>query len=218
MSSCVYTGVSLQHTCHWYLITDVLYVPRIAHPDNPSHPHLRSISQDELASRFCELLMSWSDTLNFTTHDFAKGPRIFNMMMTFVLTPRSLYNTITEPRDCFFYSLLEGFFIDFPSHKIVSMIDTYWDTATHDKLIFPSVVTRILTYMHVPIPFAPLFLIIGAISQESMWRSATQLVAKGKWALSGVYSRQSRARCFPSCWGYCLCLTTLFFIYSILFF
>ena len=47
---------------------------------------------------------------------------------------------------------------------IVSMIDIYQDTATLDKLIFPSAITRILTHMHVPIPSTPLFLIMGAIS------------------------------------------------------
>ena len=87
----------------------------MAHLNYPSHPHLRSISQDELASRFCERPMIWGDTLNFTTHDFAKSPRILNMVMTFVLTPRSHYNTITEPRSCFLYSLLKGLSIEFPS-------------------------------------------------------------------------------------------------------
>ena len=55
------------------------------------------------------------------------------------------------------------------------------DTATCDKLIFPLAITRILTHMHVPIPFAPLFFIMGAISQESMQRSAAQLASKAKW-------------------------------------
>ena len=65
----------------------------------------------------------WGDTFNFSTSEFAKGPRILNMVMKFVLTPRSHYNTITEPHAHFFLSLLEDFFIDFPSHMIESMID-----------------------------------------------------------------------------------------------
>ena len=44
------------------------------------------------------------------------------------------------------------------------MIDIYQDTATLDKLIFRSAITRILTHMHVPIPSGPLFSIMGAIS------------------------------------------------------
>ena len=60
------------------------------------------------------------------------------------------------------------------------MIDIYQDTTTHDKLIFPSSITRILTHLHVSIPSTPFFLIMGAISQESMWRSTAQLVAKAK--------------------------------------
>ena len=124
--------------------------------------------------------MVWGDLLNFTTLDFAKGPRILTMMMTFVLTPRSHYNTITEPCTHFLFSLLKGLSIDFPSHMIVSMIYIYQDSATHDKLIFPSAITRILTHMHVLILSTPLFYIIGAISQGSMQRSATQLAYKAK--------------------------------------
>ena len=74
------------------------------------------------------------------------------MVMTFVLTPRSRYNTITEPCARFLLSLLEGLSIDFPSHMIESIIDCYRDTATHNKLIFPSAITRILIHMHITIP------------------------------------------------------------------
>ena len=108
--------------------------------------------------------MLWGDLLNFTTHDFAKGPRILNMVMTYVLTPRSHYNTITEPSAHFLFSLLQGLTIDIPSHMIVSIIDIYQDTATRDKLIFPSAITCILTHMHVTIPSATLFSVIGAIT------------------------------------------------------
>ena len=77
--------------------------------------------------------MLWRDTLNFTTHDFAKGPRILNMVMTFVLTLWSHYNTIIEPNVRFIFSFLEGLSIDFPSHMIVSVIDIYQDIATRDR-------------------------------------------------------------------------------------
>ena len=39
-----------------------------------------------MASLFCEKAMVLEETLNFSTTEFAKGPRILNMMMTFVLT------------------------------------------------------------------------------------------------------------------------------------
>ena len=112
--------------------------------------------------------MLWHDTLNFITHDFAKGPRILNMVMTFVLTLWSHYNTIIEPHVHFIFSLLEGLSIDFPSHMIVSKIDIYQDTTTRNKVIFPSAITRILTHMHIPIPSSPFFTIMGAISKEPM--------------------------------------------------
>ena len=164
------------------LIFDVLYVPRVDRPNYPSHPCLRFISWDGLASRFYEKAMVWDDLLNFTTHDFAKGPRILKMVMTFVLIARSHYNTIIEPHAHFLFSLLEGFFIYFPSQMIISIIDIYQDTATCDKLIFPSGIIHILTHMHVPIPSSLFFSIIGAINWEFMWRRAVQLVAKVKQA------------------------------------
>ena len=86
------------------------------------------------------------------------------MVMTFILTPWSHYNTIIEPHAHFLFSLLEGFFIYFPSQMIISIIYIYQDTATCDELIFPSAITRILTRMYVPIPSTPLFSIMGAIS------------------------------------------------------
>ena len=125
------------------LISEVLHVPRVARLNYPSHPCLCSIFRDELATCFHETAKVWGGLQNVTTHDFAKGPRILNMMMTFVLTPRSHYNTITEPHAHFLISLLEGLSIDFPSYMIVSIIDIYQDTATYDKLIFPSAITCI---------------------------------------------------------------------------
>ena len=54
---------------------------------------------------------------------------------------------------------------------IVSIIDIYQDTATRDKLIFPSTITCILTHMHVTIPSTPFSPIIGAITQGSLQTS-----------------------------------------------
>ena len=98
------------------------------------------------------------EILNFTTYNFAKGPRILDMVMTIVFTPWSHYNAITEPCSHCLFFLLEGLSIDFPSHMIVSMIDIYQDTATLAKLIFPLAITRILTHMQVPIRHALVFL------------------------------------------------------------
>ena len=154
------------------LISKVLCIPRVDHPDYPSHKRLSSISKDELASLFCEDFMLWGGTLNFSTIEFAKGPQILNMVMTFVLSPRSQYNTIIEPCAHFLLSLMEYLSIDFPSHMIVSTIDCYQDTATRNKFIFPPTITCILTHMHVTIPPSPLFHVIGAISKESIRRSA----------------------------------------------
>ena len=78
-------------------ISEVLHAPRVNHPDYPSHHRLSSVSRDEMASFFYEKTMVWGETLNFSTTEFAKGPWILNMVMTFALTPLSHYNTITKP-------------------------------------------------------------------------------------------------------------------------
>ena len=166
----VFRGIRIVVTPNF--VFEVLHVPRVDRPDYPSHPRLTSISRDELASLFCEKAMLWGGTLNFSTTEFIKGLRFLNMVMTFVLTPRSHYNTITEPRAHFLPSFMEGLFIDFPSHMIEFIIDCYRDTATCDKLIFSSTIMRILTHMHITIPPSPHFYVMGAISKESIRRSA----------------------------------------------
>ena len=126
------------------LVTDVLQVPRIEFPDYPSYEHLRTLSRDELMSAFCERPSAWGERLFTPCRPFTKGPRFMNMVMTFVLHPLSHYKSITEPRARFLLSLLKHITIDFPSHFILSIIDIHLDSATRDKLIFPSTITRIL--------------------------------------------------------------------------
>ena len=101
--------------------------------------------------------------------------------MTFTLTPQSHYNSITEPRARFLLSLMQDLTIDFSSHFITSIIDVYQDTATRDKLIFPSAIMRILQHLSIPIPFSPLFTIMDAINTGSIWQSEAQLWPKQPW-------------------------------------
>ena len=53
--------------------------------------------------------------------------------------------------------VIEGLTIDFPSHFILSLIDVYKDTVTRDKLIFPSVIMRLLCHFSVSYPESPHF-------------------------------------------------------------
>ena len=129
------------------------------------------MSRDELISHFCETPI-WGGK------GFAKGPRFLNMVIRFTFTPLSHYNSITDPRAPFLISLMEDLSIDFPFHLITSIIDVYQDTATCDKLIFPSAITQILQHFHIPIPLSPLFTIMGAISVDSVWQSEAQLQPK----------------------------------------
>ena len=91
-----------------------------------------------------------------------------NMVMTFVLHPLSHYNSITEPRAQFLLSLLEHLIIDFPFHFILSIIDIHLDSASCDKLIFPSPSTRILHHFSVPFPSFDHFTVMYAIDYATV--------------------------------------------------
>ena len=153
------------------IVSDVLRVPRVEHPDYPSCDRLRTMSKDELISSFCEHPSDWGDRQFTSCTAFAKGPRFLNMVMTFVLHPLSHYNSITEPRTQFLLSLLKHLSIDFPSHFIISIIDVHRDSATHAKLIFPSAITRILRHFSIPFPLFDHFHIMGAINAATVKRS-----------------------------------------------
>ena len=145
------------------LVADVLRIPRIEFLDYPSCERLRTVSRDELMSAFCERPTAWGERLFTPCRLFAKGRRFMNIVMTFVLHPLSHYNSITEPRARFLLSLLEHFTIDFPSHFILSIINVHLDSASCDKLIFPSAITRILRHFSVPFPSSDHFTIMCAI-------------------------------------------------------
>ena len=96
------------------------------------------------------------------------------MVMTFVLHPFSYYNCIIEPRARFLLSLLEHLTIDFLSHFILSIIDVHLDAASHDKLIFPSTITRILHHFSIPFPSSDHFSVICAIDDATVKCSEVQ--------------------------------------------
>ena len=152
----------------------MLRVPRIKFPDYPSCERLRTVSRDEFMSSFCERLTAWDERLFTPCQPFAKGSRFMNMVMTFVLHPLSHYNSITEPRARFLLFLLEHLTIDFPSYFILSIIDVHLDSASRDKLIFPSDITRILRHFSVPFPSSDHFSIMCAIDYATVKRSEAQ--------------------------------------------
>ena len=156
------------------LVADVLRVPRIEFLDYPSCECLRTVSRDELRFTFCERPSVWGERLFIPCRPFAKGPRFMNMVMTFVLHPLSHYNSITEPRARFLLSLLEHLVIDFSSHFILSIIDVRLDSASRDKLIFPSAITRILRHFSIPFPSSDHFTVMCAIDYAAVKHSEAQ--------------------------------------------
>ena len=80
------------------IVSKVLDVLRVVHPEYPSCEHLRTVSKDELSSRFYETPSFWGNCQNTPCLGFAKGLTFLNMVMTFVLHPLSHYKFITELR------------------------------------------------------------------------------------------------------------------------
>ena len=161
------------------IVSEVLHVPRVAHPDYPSCDRLRTVSKDKLSSIFYKTPSYWGNCQNTLCSSFAKGPRFLSMMITFVLHPLYHYNSITKPCAWFLLSLLEKLTIDFPFHFILSLIDVYRDTATYDKLIVPSAITRILCHFSVSYPESPYFSVMCAVDATTIRRSEAQL--RPKW-------------------------------------
>ena len=150
------------------IVSEILHVTWVLHPDYLSCLHLRTVSKDELLSLFYETLSSWGDRQNTLCSGFAKDPRFLTMVMTFVLHSLSHYNSIIEPRACFLLSLIEDLTIDFPSHFILFLMDVYKDTAICDKLIFPSTITSIIRHFSTPYLESSHFTVMGAISVVSI--------------------------------------------------
>ena len=119
------------------------------------------------------------------------------MVMTFVLHPLSHYNSITEPHALFLLSLLEHLTIDFPSHFILSIIDVHLDSASHDKLIFPSAIMRILRHFSVHFPSSDHFSVMCAIDYATVKRSEAQFRSRQS-DLAAPLSHSALSRSTPS--------------------
>ena len=156
------------------LVANVFRVHRIEFSDYPNCERLRTVSKDKLMAAFCECSSDWGEHQFTPCRPFAKGSKFMNMVMTFVLHPLSHYNSITEPRARFLLSLLEHLTIDFPSHFTLSIIDAHLDSASHNNLIFPSSITRILRHFFVPFPLFDHFTFMCAIDATTVKRSEAQ--------------------------------------------
>ena len=169
------------------IVSEVLRVSKVEHPNYFGCDYLRTVSKDKLISSFCERPSDWGDRQFTSCMAFAKDPRFLNMVMTSVLHPLSHYNSITEPRARFLLSLLEHLTIDFPSHFIFSIIDVYRDTTTHDKLIFPFSYHEDFTLFFCSFPISDHFDVMCAIDAVIV-----------KWSKAQLHSRRSRSATPPT--------------------
>ena len=86
--------------------------------------------------------------------------------MTFILHHLSHYNSITEPSARLLLTFIKDLTINFSSHFILFLKNVYRDTATRDKLIFPSAITRIIRRSSIPYPEFSHFIVMGALAQR----------------------------------------------------
>ena len=179
------------------IVSDVLRVHRVEFLDYPGCERLTTVSKDELKSIFCKRPSDWGER-QFTYYSaFAKGPRFFNMVMTFILHPLSHYNFITEPRARFLLPLLKHLTIDFPSYFILSIIDVHRDSASRHKLIFPSAITRILRHFSIPFPASNHFFYMCVIDATIVkWSEAQFRLRQSRPAVPS--SRSALSRSAPS--------------------
>ena len=68
------------------IVSDVLCVPRVEHPDYLGCDRLKTVSKDELISSFCERPSDWRKRQFTYCLGFTKGSRFPNMVMTFSFT------------------------------------------------------------------------------------------------------------------------------------
>ena len=120
-----------------------------------------------------------------------------NMVITFVLHPLSHYNSITKPRAQFLLSLLEHLTLDFSSHFILSIVDVHKDSATRDKLIFPSAITKLLHHFSIPFPASDHFTYICAIDVATVKRSEAQFRSRQS-RLAAALTHSAPSTSFPS--------------------
>ena len=69
------------------IVSEVLHVPRVMHPDHSGCNLLRTVSKDGLLSLIYKTPLSWGDHQNNHCSSFAKGSRFLNMVMTFIRHP-----------------------------------------------------------------------------------------------------------------------------------
>ena len=104
-------------------------------------------------------------------------------------------NSFTKSRARFLLSLLKHLIIDFPSHFILSIINVHLDSASRDKLIFPSAITRTLRHFSVPFPSSDHFIVMCAIDYTTVKRSEAQF-----WSWRSDSTAPS-SRSAPSCFA-----------------
>ena len=89
-------------------------------------------------------------------------------------------------------SLLEHLTIDFPSHFILSIIDVHLDSASHNKLIFPSIIARILCHFSVPFPASDPFSFMCAIDYAIVKHSKAQFRSRQTDSAPSTHPTPSR--------------------------
>ena len=96
------------------LISEVLHIPRVAHPNYPSCEHLRTVFRDDFPSHFCEKPSLWGGDLNNPCSGFAKYG-VLSVKPTVQSNPNFIYFSIRMGCCSRSLSFLSGLAIYFPT-------------------------------------------------------------------------------------------------------
>jgi hypothetical protein len=126
-------------------------LPRVCNPGYPFSP--KSIpTNDVMMTHFYGKPMAWGSSKTITTKSFTDESNMYNLIMCFNLLPLSHRNTITKARAKFLYAFMTKVFIDLPSVICKSLIEMHECEDKMSHLIYPCLITRLLTHLKIMIP------------------------------------------------------------------
>ena len=180
----------LERKKKYHICLDVIAIafelPRVSNPTYPFSPK-STPTDDKMISYFCGKPMEWGSNKTITTKCFTNESCLYNLIMCFNLLPLSYRNTVIKERAKFLYAFMKKVSIDLLSVLRKSLIELheYEDKMTH--LIYPCLITRLLTHLKITIPsnIPQLPLLAKPISNHSIKRMDGQLRSPNRMTVMG---------------------------------
>ena len=133
------------------MVATAFKLSRVCNPGYPYSPK-STRTDDAMISHFCGKPMAWGSSKTITTKSFTDESHMYNLIMCFNLFSLSHKNMITKAQAKFLYAFMIKISIDLPSIICKSLIEIheYENKMTH--LIYPCLITQLLTHLKITIP------------------------------------------------------------------